>query len=71
MVKLLIELFQQYGLGALQLGIIVWFCWIFMTNHWKHFTKKIDDMHRDVKGNRRAIDRLRDRVSRLEGKVDK
>ena len=71
MLKILFELWEIYGIGTVQLVVICWFGWKFMTNHWQHFMTKINEMHKDIKANRRAVDRLRDRVSRLEGKVDK
>jgi hypothetical protein len=70
MLKILLEIWQSYGIDAVQLGVICWFCWKFLTNHWRHFKEDFDEMRKEIKINKRAIDRLSNRISKIEGKID-
>jgi hypothetical protein len=71
MERILATILEKYGMDAFQIGLIVFISWKFITNHWKHFTDKIDRIDKNVKGNARAINKLSERVSKVEGKLDK
>jgi hypothetical protein len=70
MVKIFLELFEKFGMDAVQLGVICWFGWKFLTNHWRHFKEDFDEMKKDIKANKRTIDRMSNRISKIEGKID-
>jgi len=67
--RLFTYLFETYGLDVLQLGVICYFGWKMLTNHFKHIQDDIhsikisnDNINSEIKG-------LRERVSRIEGQL--
>ena len=70
MLRFLLAVFKDYGLDAVQLGIIGFFGWKLFTNHLKHITddikkisKKVDVLSVDISG-------MKERVSKIEGKIE-
>ena len=64
MIRLCLYLWENYGLDALQLGIICFFGWKILTNHLKH-------LQDDVSVIKTSVDSLKERVSKIEGKLSK
>lgn len=71
MFKFLLQLWEAYGLDSVQIIVIVGLAWKFATNHWKHFTDKVDNIDKNIKANTKVINRLSNRVSKIEGKIEK
>ena len=71
MIKILIYLLENYGLDALQLGIICFFGWKLLTNHFKHLQEDITCIKDSNAKTSEAINTLCQRVSTIEGKISK
>lgn len=71
MTRILLYLWENFGLDALQLGIICFFGWKILTNHFKHLQDDITTIKEKVVGIEKDTSKLRERVSTLEGKLSK
>lgn len=70
MFKFLLQLWEAYGLDSVQILVIVGLAWKFATNHWKHLTDDISEIKKNVKGNTKSINKISERVSKIEGKIE-
>ena len=71
MFKVLLYLWENYGLDVLQLGIICFFGWKILTNHWKHLQEDITLIKEKVNSIEIGNSKIRERVSTIEGKLSK
>ena len=70
MIKILLYLWENYGLDALQLGIICFFGWKLFTNHLKHIDDKVDKVIEKLDTFDLELGKTKERVSKLEGKIE-
>lgn len=76
MLRIFLILLQNYGLDALQLGLIGFCFWKLFSNHLKHLlddvkgnSKQIKDVAKNVKKTNEDIGEIKGRVSKIEGKI--
>ena len=70
MLRLMYSIFKDYGLDAVQLGIIGFFGWKLFTNHLKHIQDKIDKLCERFGIIETKVNEQSNRISKLEGKLD-
>lgn len=70
MIRILLQLWEAYGLDALQIGIIVGLAWKFATNHWKHLTDDVKEIKETTIANGQKIQKNSERISKVEGKLE-
>lgn len=70
MLRFFLMVFEKYGLGILNLGLLAFVSWRLLTNHLKHIsdaitgnTKKLDDIDK-------KLDSVTERVAKLEGRTE-
>jgi len=70
MIKILLYLWENYGLDSLQLGIICFFGWKLFTNHLKHIDTKVDKVIEKLDTFDLELGKTKERVSKLEGRIE-
>lgn len=70
MLRFLLDILEKYGLDSVQIAIICIFGWKLATNHLKHLKEKIDEIHKKVNEFDKELNDTKERVSKLEGKVE-
>lgn len=70
MTRTLIYIFEKFGLDALTLGIICYFGWKILTNHFKHLQSDVSEIKNNQKETDKKVDKLGERISKIEGKVE-
>ena len=74
MLKVAYELLKDFGvlgLNVVQFGVILFGGWKLFTNHLKHLKDDIETSIRETKCIKRAVNKLNNRVSKIEGKLEK
>jgi len=71
MIRVLLYLWETFGLDALQLGIICFFGWKILTNHFKHLQDDITVIKNTIINLEAKNSKISERVSTLEGKLSK
>lgn len=72
MIKVAYEIVKDFGalgVGIVQLGVIIVLFWKLFTNHLRHLGSKIDDNIRETKGVKKEVTNLKERISKVEGKL--
>lgn len=70
MTRILLYLWETYGLDALQLGLFGYFGWRILTNHFKHLKEDISEIKKNFKETNKTVLKLCERVSKVEGKIE-
>lgn len=69
MVRILLYLLTNFGLDTLQLGIICFFGWKILTNHFKHLQDDITLIKDKVETIEKNYNSHAERISKIEGKI--
>jgi len=67
--NLLYSIFKDYGFGALQLCVMIFFGWKIMTNHLKHIQDSLNKIELKMDELEKTIAKSNERISCLEGKL--
>ncbi len=67
--NLLYSIFKDYGFGALQLSVMVFFGWKIMTNHLKHIQDSLNKIEGKIENLEKTVQKSNERISCLEGKL--
>ena len=67
--RVLYSIFADYGLDAVQLGVICWFAWKLLTNHFAHLTKDLQELKEGQNKINTKLDNHSERISLVEGKL--
>ena len=70
MLRALLYLWENYGLDALQLGVICFFGWKILTNHFKHLQDDITTIKNKLESFEENTTKIRERVAKLEGQIE-
>lgn len=70
MIKVLLYLWENFGLDTLQLGIICFFGWKILTNHFKHLREDVTEIKEKCEKTEKTVGSLCERVSKIEGKLE-
>ena len=70
MIRVLLYLWENFGLDTLQLGVICFFGWKILTNHFKHLQEDITTIKNKLELFEESNSKIRERVSKLEGKLE-
>ena len=69
MERILYSVFKDYGLDAVQIGVICYFGWKIMTNHLKHIQEDIKKIATKVENLGQELQKTNERISHVEGKL--
>ena len=70
MLRVLLYLWENYGLDSLQLGVICFLGWKLATNHLKHIADKINTISQKLTVFEKDLNKSKERISKLEGKLE-
>ena len=62
---------RKYGLIAFGIGVNIFCFYKLFTNHLAHITEDINENKKEIKSVGRKVTGLSNRVSKIEGKLDK
>lgn len=71
MLKTLVYILENYGLGVVNLALLIILAWKFATNHLKHIQDQLTEIKKEVKGINCTVGNLQQRVSKIEGQIEK
>lgn len=70
MLRVLLMIFEKYGLGILNLFLLVFVSYKLVNNHLKHITDIIKSNGVKLEEIDKKLDKVSERVSKLEGQVN-
>ena len=62
--------FGAFGLGIVNIGLLAWFFWKIMTNHFKHLQDDVSSIKKTQEKTTEKLDKVSERVSKIEGKLE-
>lgn len=71
MLRFFLTVLDKYGMDTLQLSVICFFGWKILTNHLKHIAEKINEIYKKVDTHETQLNNVVQRISKIEGKLDK
>ena len=71
MINTLLTLADKYGLDIAQLALIGFGFWKLATNHLKHMADDIKGISTKIQVVEKDIGNIKERVSKIEGKIEK
>ena len=71
MLRFLMIVLEKYGLQVANLVLLGFVSWKLFSNHLKHISKDIKDLKGGQKEIDKKVDKLSERVSKVEGKLEK
>ena len=69
MLRFFLQIFEQYGMGVLQIAIILGLAWKFGTNHLKHLQDAIDNVAKKLDTQETKLNSVCERIAKIEGKI--
>ena len=70
MLRVLLIIFEKYGLGMLNLFLLIFVSYKLANNHLKHISNIIKDNGNKLGEIDKKLDKVSERVSKLEGQVN-
>jgi len=70
MLRVLMMVLDKYGMDTLQIGIILGLFWKLFYNHLKHINISLKENNSEIKCVKTEVIDLKERVSKVEGKLD-
>lgn len=67
MLRFFLEIFEKYGLQAINLSLLLFVSWKLCTNHLKHISDKLTENGKKLDKLDDKVIKLGERVSKLEG----
>ena len=71
MLSFFAEIAAKYGLGFLNLGLLGFVSWKLCTNHLAHIKETLDNNNEKLNKLDVKVDGLAERISKVEGKLEK
>jgi len=70
MLRMLLMIFEKYGLGMLNLFLLLFVSYKLANNHLKHIADTIKNNGKKLEEIDKKLDKVSERVSKLEGQVN-
>lgn len=70
MLRFLAIVLEKYGLQVANLALLGYVSWKLFSNHLKHIAKDIKDIKGGQKEMRKDVNKLSERISKVEGKLE-
>lgn len=69
MSRFFLMILEKYGLGVLNLSLLIFVSWKLFTNHLKHISNTLKENGNKLENLDNKVDKLGERISKVEGIV--
>lgn len=70
MLRILLMIFEKYGLGILNLSLLLFVSYKLANNHLRHIANTIKDNSKKLTEIDNKVDKLAERISKVEGRIE-